>query len=122
MDDPMTDLMPCPWCGGEMQYRAALWPSDGDHDGIMHKASTPECGLVEFSTGTSDGQIIAAWNRRADDAALQAAERRGMERAAEKLAALAKHPANLGSEREKTYRDAEAAIRSLTQGGDGNVE
>lgn len=62
-------LRECPFCGGEMMFRAALWPSDGDSDGIIHKdvQGGPDgcCGVMSFSNGTSDRQIIAAWNRRA---------------------------------------------------------
>lgn len=32
------ELKPCPFCGGKMQLRQALWPSDGDTDAIIHKA------------------------------------------------------------------------------------
>lgn len=51
-----------------MMFRAALWPSDGDADAIIHKVPQggPDgnCGLAYFSNGTSDGQIIQAWNHR----------------------------------------------------------
>lgn len=60
-----TLLLPCPFCGGAVQLRAALWPSDGDVDGIIH-AAVSDCGLVEFSIGTADRAVIAAWNRRAE--------------------------------------------------------
>lgn len=66
----MTDtpeLLPCPFCGGDMMYRKALWPSDGDCDAIIHKVQQggPDgnCGLSYFSNGTADGQIIDAWQR-----------------------------------------------------------
>jgi hypothetical protein len=51
-----------------MMFRAALWPSDGDSDAIIHSAvqGGPDgcCGLMHFSNGTSDRQIIEMWNRR----------------------------------------------------------
>lgn len=67
------DLKPCPFCGGEMQLRQALWPSDGDTDAIIHKAiqGGPDgaCGMSYFSVGTMDEGITVsqAWNRRAPD-------------------------------------------------------
>lgn len=60
-----TKLLPCPFCGGTMRYRAALWPSEGDHDGIQHAEPT-DCLIAEFSDGWShDGSIIEKWNCRA---------------------------------------------------------
>jgi hypothetical protein len=46
-----------------MQFRKALWPSDGCVDAIMHAEPT-SCGMVDFSTGTTDESVIAAWNTR----------------------------------------------------------
>ena len=34
-DEPVK-LLPCPFCGRAVQFRAALWPADGDVDGIIH--------------------------------------------------------------------------------------
>lgn len=59
------NLLPCPFCGGEVQFRKALWPSDGDFDAIIHRDSSPHCGVMYFSNATADGQIIDVWNRRA---------------------------------------------------------
>jgi hypothetical protein len=62
----MTEvLLPCPFCGGEVQHRFALWPSDGNVDAIMH-AQPSECGLPDFSVGTADSgkAVAAAWNHR----------------------------------------------------------
>lgn len=60
-----TELKPCPFCGGRMQPRHALWPSEGDSDGIIHTAPT-ECPAEGFSIGTADEgvSVAAAWNRR----------------------------------------------------------
>lgn len=68
----MTDidvdaLAPCPLCGGAMMFRKALWPSDGNTDDIIH-ASPSTCGLMGFSTGTTDESVISAWNTRAQSA------------------------------------------------------
>src|ERR1700749_106334 len=63
---PMTspELLPCPWCKGTVQFRKALWISDGNTDAIIHAGPT-NCGMVEFSDGTTDESIIAKWNTRA---------------------------------------------------------
>jgi len=70
------ELLPCPFCGGEMMFRKALWPSDGDTDSIIHKVPQggPDgnCGSGDFSNGTSDGQIVTAWNSRAPDPRISA--------------------------------------------------
>ena len=49
-----------------MQPREALWPSDGDVDGIIH-ASPTDCPLPEFSVHVADDcvSVTAAWNKRA---------------------------------------------------------
>lgn len=57
-------LAPCPFCGGKMMFRGALWPSEGDTEGVIH-ASPVECGFYEFNIGASDESTIEAWNRRA---------------------------------------------------------
>ncbi len=56
-------LLPCPFCGEAMQFRAALWPSEGDRDGIIHAAPT-HCPLGQFEDGTFDESIIKKWNTR----------------------------------------------------------
>ena len=58
-------LKPCPFCGGSVLFRAALWPSDGDTDGIIHAQPT-SCPMVVFDNGKSDGSLIAVWNKRHD--------------------------------------------------------
>lgn len=65
MNSQTTELLPCPFCGGAMQPRHALWASDGDTDSVIH-AEPSECGLVGFSIGTADNgvSVAAAWNRR----------------------------------------------------------
>ena len=66
-----TSLKPCPFCGKAMQYRAALFVSDGCTDAVIHAEPT-DCGLVQFDIGATDGGVstIAAWNRRATDPAV----------------------------------------------------
>jgi hypothetical protein len=56
-------LLPCPFCGGAMQFRKALWVSDGCTDGIIHDEPT-KCGMVVFDTDSTDESVITAWNRR----------------------------------------------------------
>ena len=62
--DRTPTLKPCPFCGQAMQFRKALWPSDGCTDGINHAEPT-ECGMGCFDIGTTDEGVIDAWNRRA---------------------------------------------------------
>lgn len=59
-------LKPCPFCGGAMQHRFALWPSEGDRDAIIHAAPT-DCPIEgAFSIDTFDNGVSVAevWNRR----------------------------------------------------------
>ena len=59
-----TALAACPFCGGAMQFRKALWPSDGCTDAVIH-AEPSDCGMHGFDIGTTDESVIGAWNRRA---------------------------------------------------------
>lgn len=65
MSDKMREaaLAPCPFCNGGMQFRKALWPSDGNCDAVIH-AGPNECGLVEFADGSIDESVIGKWNAR----------------------------------------------------------
>jgi hypothetical protein len=66
------ELSPCPFCGGAMQFRKALWSSDGCVDAVIHLGVHPEtCGLQFFSTDTTDESVIAAWNTRATLSSIQ---------------------------------------------------
>lgn len=58
------ELLPCPFCQKGMMLRAALWPSEGDRDAIIHAAPT-DCPLGDFSNDTFDRSIVEVWNRRA---------------------------------------------------------
>lgn len=58
------ELLPCPFCDGEVQPRDALWPSDGDSDAVIH-ASPSVCPLLVFSNDTADKSVYVLWNRRA---------------------------------------------------------
>lgn len=58
----MADLLPCPFCGRAVQFRKALWPIDGDCDGINHAEPT-DCPL-HFESHKADESVIADWNRR----------------------------------------------------------
>ena len=57
------DLLPCPFCGGRVQPRWALWPSEGDTDAIIHAEPT-DCPLVSFGDDTWDHSIVEKWNTR----------------------------------------------------------
>lgn len=79
-------LLPCPFCGGAMQPRDALWPSEGDTDGIIH-ASPTDCPLPEFSVGIADEgvSVAEAWNKRAALPHLRAGDREEIEAEAQKI-------------------------------------
>lgn len=59
-------LKACPFCGGEVQPRHALWPSDGDVDAIIHSSPFAYCGVGDFTVHTADGgkTVAEAWNHR----------------------------------------------------------
>ena len=63
-DVPQCALKPCPFCGGAVQFRKALHISDGNTDAVIHAAPS-DCGLVEFSDGSTDESILAKWNASA---------------------------------------------------------
>lgn len=60
------ELKPCPFCKKAVQFRKALWPSDGCVDAIIHEMPS-ECGMSFFSDNTTDESIIAKWNTRSPD-------------------------------------------------------
>lgn len=64
MPETQRDLLPCPFCGGAVQFRKALWVSDGCTDAVIH-AYEADCGLPDFSDGSTDESIIETWNTRA---------------------------------------------------------
>src|SRR5215469_16470440 len=57
-------LLPCPFCGGDVMPRDALWPSDGDSDQVIHTKPT-DCPLQQFFDGSFDKSLYARWNDRA---------------------------------------------------------
>ena len=69
MSKEQTDLLPCPFCGGEMQHRYALWPTEGDRDAIIHNVpggtSCPIEGAFSIDTFDNGVSVAEAWNRRA---------------------------------------------------------
>jgi hypothetical protein len=67
---PVITLLPCPFCGGAVQRRDALWPSEGDRDGVIHVAVT-DCPMRDFSDGTFSGSLYDRWNRRAAKAVVE---------------------------------------------------
>jgi hypothetical protein len=60
-------LEPCPWCGGKVQPRWALWISDGCIDSIIHAEPT-DCPMQVFEDGSTDKSIVAKWNARSSQA------------------------------------------------------
>ena len=58
-------LKPCPFCGGDVQFRKALDVSDGGTDAIIHRSGA-ECGMDVFSNFAIDESVITLWNKRAN--------------------------------------------------------
>lgn len=54
----MSDLKPCPFCGGE-----AILESNKLRYGTIYSAYCQKCGAE--TTGFSEHEAVAAWNRRA---------------------------------------------------------
>jgi hypothetical protein len=75
-DEKREELKECPFCGDGARLRCALWPSEGDTDGITH-ANPTECPAEGFSIGTADDgvSVTAAWNRRPPPASYAGAEK-----------------------------------------------
>lgn len=59
----MTDLKPCPFCGGEASFKPRSF-----------KTSCDLCGAYVPTGATSSDESIAAWNHRAPSTALIKAE------------------------------------------------
>ena|ERR1700723_2219405 len=67
-------LRPCPFCGGAVMRRDALWPSEGDRDAIIH-AEPSDCPMQVFEDGTWGGSLYGRWNGALDaDTARKVAE------------------------------------------------
>lgn len=56
----MTDLKPCPFCGGEARIHFSVW-------GDSYYAKCCKC-LAETKVHQTEAEAIEAWNRRASDA------------------------------------------------------
>ena len=63
MTTELVELADCPFCGGAVMFRKALFVSDGCTDAIIHAAPT-NCGLTDFTTYTTDESVITTWNTR----------------------------------------------------------
>jgi hypothetical protein len=76
------ELLPCPFCGGDVMPRHALFPSDGDTDAIIHVGES-ECGMVAFDIWTADQgvSVALAWNTRPQAPASGASDLEGRLRA-----------------------------------------
>jgi hypothetical protein len=58
----MTELLPCPFCGGEASYEYSY--DDYNHDCIV--CHNDECGASLTCWPYEGEKVTAAWNRRAD--------------------------------------------------------
>jgi len=111
-----VELLPCPFCGGAMMFRKALWPSDGNTDAIIH-AGPSVCGLAAFDVGTADESVIPIWNRRAPSPRDQACS--AMLGALEKIARIREIDHFGGaSMAEEIARAAIAKVALLSSDGD----
>lgn len=61
----MSELLPCPFCGGEAQVSnyetESLWSRD---QATYTKVSCDECDIAFQTEPGHETQAIAAWNRR----------------------------------------------------------
>lgn len=107
-------LKPCPFCGGDVMHRHALWPSDGDTDSVIH-AQGSTCGMGCFSIGTADQgvSVAAAWNARAAIAALQAEPQPANEREAALWRMVTANPQRAANLLSSWCDDGEATIEEL---------
>ena len=64
----MTELKPCPWCGGEMTLHGS---SRLRRFTINHKAKNPDCPFfafeIDWKTAGSLAEATEKWNRRVTD-------------------------------------------------------
>lgn len=65
--DRLTELLPCPFCGGE----AYLSDAEAGTGGLSNRARNPRCWQCGVDLGYCDTAVeaAAAWNRRASQAA-----------------------------------------------------
>lgn len=57
----MTELKPCPFCGGEAEIKHVDWFEPGNY---AYGAKCEKCG-AESRIGDTEAEAIAAWNTRA---------------------------------------------------------
>lgn len=62
----MTELKPCPFCGGKPEYTDDYYSNGTNY----HNVFCTECGagsayISGFNTKNARNQVIEAWNRRA---------------------------------------------------------
>lgn len=62
MSDETTELLPCPFCGGEAMPVKQI---EGRYAIARYSVSCNGCGLVAFYEAT-EAEAIAAWNTRAE--------------------------------------------------------
>lgn len=64
----MTDLLPCPLCGGD----AELWRAHPEHKRTAWIACMAKCSVLVSKEYPTDEDAIAAWNTRPAEDALRA--------------------------------------------------
>lgn len=63
----MTDLLPCPFCGGQAEIHATHDVDTGEIDGWFVWCNNKRCECKpETNDYTTEAEAVAAWNTRAE--------------------------------------------------------
>ena len=62
----MSELKPCPFCGGEAYYRSHLDPTVGECSTV--RCDNMDCPVFPLVDREAGGDAITAWNTRASEA------------------------------------------------------
>ena len=94
--DRLTELLPCPFCGG----KAYLSDAEAGTGGLSNRARNPRCWQCGVDLGYCDTAVeaAAAWNRRASQAAPAPSDalREALERLEAKASAVSSAHARKG--------------------------
>ena len=63
----MTELKPCPFCGGEPILEKAVMPNGKDEPIKLFKYKCRKCGVAEFGWPLSEEIAVEHWNRRINE-------------------------------------------------------
>lgn len=59
----MSDLKPCPFCGGEADFAVKDWDNSADE----YKVVCLQCGTQQADYSFNKDFVIEAWNRRVSE-------------------------------------------------------